>query len=84
MQHTLSGKLGCVYIGLKQQKNPEQSNHHFSPVTNSTSRLSVHAQNSGGLISCMLAQFHFTKDPKISLEMILVAPVCSTAGITLY
>lgn len=28
LQHILSGKLGCIYIGLKQ-KNPQQSNQVF-------------------------------------------------------
>jgi len=86
MQHTLSGKH---WWRSKAAQKPEKSNHRFSPVTNNTIRLSVCAQNLGRLFSCMgvtqfSAQLHLAKDPKISLEVILMAPVCNTAGITLY
>lgn len=87
MQHIPSGKLGCLHIGLAQQKSSEQNSLHFSPLTDNTSKLSRGAQNSWDCsstgITPFLVQLHLTDDPKFSLEIILTASICNKVEIVL-
>lgn len=84
MQHIPSSKLGCLYIGLVQQKSLEQNSPHFSPLTGNTSKLSSGAQNSWELFSSTgiapsSDQLLLAEDPKFSLEIILTASICNKA-----